>query len=142
MREQSTSGVFLLLCSVRSFVRERLLCIAFRSFRFFFFLLSLFLCHACSADYSANVDEKRVTTELRSPVNQVNGFLYVTSGLKNFSELLRREKNFMCCCYCLQGCRCRDTNFYLYNVLTFSGRQQIVTDFLTPPPPPPPLHTV
>ena len=39
-REQSTSGVFLLLCSVRSFVRERSLCIAFlrfRSFRFFFF---------------------------------------------------------------------------------------------------------
>ena len=39
-REQSTSGVCLLLCSVRSFVRERLLCIAFlrfRSFRFFFF---------------------------------------------------------------------------------------------------------
>ena len=32
--EQSTSGVFLLLCSVRSFVRERLLCIAFLRFRF------------------------------------------------------------------------------------------------------------
>ena len=36
-REQSTSGVFLLLCSVRSFVRERLLCIAFGLFVFFFF---------------------------------------------------------------------------------------------------------
>ena len=39
-REQSTSGVFLLLCTVRSFVCERLLCIAFlrlRSFRLFFF---------------------------------------------------------------------------------------------------------
>ena len=43
-REQSTSGVFLLLCSVRSFVRELLLCIAFLRFRSFpfFFLLSLF----------------------------------------------------------------------------------------------------
>ena len=85
-REQSTSGVFLLLCSVRSFVRERLLCIAFlrfRSFRFFF-LLSMFLCLACSADYSADEDRKQVKTELGSQVNQVNGFLYVTSGLKNF----------------------------------------------------------
>ena len=85
-REQSTSGVLLLLCSVRSFVRERLLCIAFLRLRpfLFFFLLSLFLCLACSADYSANADRKRVKTELRSPVNQVNGFLYFTSGLKNF----------------------------------------------------------
>ena len=50
----------------------------------FFFLLSLFLCLACSADYSANEDRKQVKTELRSQVNQVNGFLYFTSGLKNF----------------------------------------------------------
>ena len=35
-REQSTSGVFLLLYSVRSFVRERSLCIAFLRFRFAF----------------------------------------------------------------------------------------------------------
>ena len=35
--EQSTSGVFLLLCSVRSVVRERLLCIAFLRFPFFCF---------------------------------------------------------------------------------------------------------
>ena len=85
-REQSTSGVSLLLCSVRSFVRERLLCIAFLRFRYFcfFFLLSLFLCLACSADYSANEHRKQVRTELRSQVNQVNGFLYFISGLKNF----------------------------------------------------------
>ena len=78
--------MFLLLCSVGLFVRERLLCIAFlrfRSFRFFF-PLSLFLCLACSADYSSNEDRKQVKTELRSLVNQVNGFLYFTSGLKNF----------------------------------------------------------
>ena len=40
-REQNTSGVFLLLCSVRSFVRERLLCIAFLRFRSFRFFSSL-----------------------------------------------------------------------------------------------------
>ena len=83
--EQGTSGVFLLLCSVRSFVRKRLLCIAFLRFRSFrFFLLSMFLPLACSADYSANEDRKQVKTELGSQVNQVNGFLYFTSGLKNF----------------------------------------------------------
>ena len=78
--------MFLLLCSVRSFVCEQLLCIAclrFPSFRFVF-LLSLFLCLACSAHYSANADRKQVKTELGHPVNQVNGFLYFTSGLKNF----------------------------------------------------------
>ena len=86
MREQSTSGVFPLLCSVGSFVRERLLCIAFLHFRCFrfFFLLSLFLCLACSAYYSANEDGKQVKKELRSQVNQVNRFLYFTSGLTNF----------------------------------------------------------
>ena len=84
-REQSTSGVFLLPCSVRSFVRERLLCIAFLRFRSFRFFSSLHVfCLACSADYSANEDRKQVKTELRSQVNQVNGFLYFTSGLKNF----------------------------------------------------------
>ena len=41
----------------------------------------------------------------------------------------------MWCCYCLQGCRCRDRKFYLYHIVTFSGRQKIVTYFLTAPPP-------
>ena len=52
MREQSTSGVFLPLCSVRSFVRKRLLCIAFLCFRFafaslFFSLLVSLPCLLC-----------------------------------------------------------------------------------------------
>ena len=32
---------------------------------------------------------------------------------KDHYNPVNRKKKFTWCCYCLQGCRCRDTNFYL-----------------------------